>query len=166
MKSSVSNLSATYCHQWRILVAFCSKFLLTVNSHIWRNRSQLDFPGNNDSKATTTSSNGPKKIFSHWFSVKESTLDINQMCIKNIISSKAIFAHHCAIPSPTEVSTNTHSIAKSSWKAKSSTLIGNPIVHFTHSCTRLSPGKAIFYINKDVPKIYQIKDKWHRRNIR
>ena len=141
MKRSSSSLSATSCHLLRILAAPSSKVLVIlvpmINSHSGWNWNQLYFLGSNDSKtASSTSTNCPKKIFPHGFSVKNSSMNIYYPSINDIVCRKAIFSHHGAIRG-----------AETSWEVVSFAFLSNSIVKLTICGACFNPCATIININ-------------------
>lgn len=110
------------------------------HSHNQWNMNQSNFLCENDSKTCpSTASNGPKAIFSHGFSIKNLTFNINQFCINNGISCKTIYSKHPTVPSSIKCPPTPTVWAKTCRKAKSTTFLCNLIINFTNSSTHFNP---------------------------
>nr|GMD08164.1 hypothetical protein JCGZ_11143 [Ipomoea batatas] len=122
----------------------------------------LTTPIDNSETISTPTSDGPKQILSHGFSIEKIAVDIDNLSINDVIHGEAIFPHHISISAATNMATHSNSCAHTAREAMHIAFVGNCIVNFSCGGSNFNPSSLILNANINRSKVKHVKDKeWH-----
>lgn len=124
-----------------------------------RDMDKIDFPGDHDAEArTSSSSNRPEQIFAHRIPVQKLAISVNNISVQNIVGGQPELPQRRSETAAGEVSADTDSRADSCRESAHPARFGNLIVELAESGAGADPRGVAVGVEGDGAEVGEIEN--------